>query len=180
MNKKEHWENIYNTKELTDVSWYQKVPTTAIAYLQELQISKEDAIVDVGGVKVVADMLNKLGPKSQDILKNINGIDTSLATKIKENMFVFEDLLNLDAEYVMKILQNVDTGDVAVAMKNAPEEDMEKITGAMSQRARDRFLEEFEMLNKVKIKDIENSQRKMLDVAQKMIEDGVIDRDMDE
>ena len=36
------------------------------------------------------------------------------------------------------------------------------------------------MLNKVKIKDIENSQRKMLDVAQKMIEDGVIDRDMDE
>ena len=80
----------------------------------------------------------------------------------------------------MKILQNVDTGDVAIAMKNAPEEDMEKITGAMSQRARDRFLEEFEMLNKVKIKDIENSQRKMLDVAQKMIEDGVIDRDMDE
>jgi len=138
------------------------------------------SIVDVGGVKVVADMLNRLGPKSQDILKNINGIDTSLATKIKENMFVFEDLLNLDTEYVMKILQNVDTGDVAVAMKNAPEEDMEKITSAMSQRARDRFKEEFEMLNKVKIKDIETAQRKMLDVAQKMIEDGVIDREMEE
>jgi len=138
------------------------------------------SIVDVGGVKVVADMLNRLGPKSQDILKNINGIDTSLATKIKENMFVFEDLLNLDTEYVMKILQNVDTGDVAVAMKNAPDEDMEKITSAMSQRARDRFKEEFEMLNKVKIKDIEAAQRKMLDVAQKMIEDGIIDREMDE
>lgn len=138
------------------------------------------SIVDVGGVKVVADMLNRLGPKSQDILKNINGVDTSLATKIKENMFVFEDLLNLDTEYVMKILQNVDTGDVAVAMKNATEEDMEKVTSAMSQRARDRFKEEFEMLNKVKIKDIESSQRKMLDVAQKMIEDGVIDREMEE
>jgi len=138
------------------------------------------SIVDVGGVKVVADMLNRLGPKSQDILKNINGIDTSLATKIKENMFVFEDLLNLDTEYVMKILQNVDTGDVAVAMKNAPEEDMEKITSAMSQRARDRFKEEFEMLNKVKIKDIETAQRKMLDVAQKMIEDGIIDREMED
>lgn len=138
------------------------------------------SIVDVGGVKVVADMLNRVGPKSQDILKNINGIDTALASKIKENMFVFEDLLNLDTEYVMKILQNVDAGDVAVAMKNAPEEDMEKVTSAMSQRARDRFLEEFEMLNKVKIKDIEAAQRKMLDVAQKMIEDGIIDRDMDE
>ncbi|APW66404.1 MULTISPECIES: flagellar motor switch protein FliG [Arcobacteraceae] len=155
------------------------VRTISVVLEKKLE-SLLSSIVDVGGVKVVADMLNKLGPKSQDILKNINGIDTTLATKIKENMFVFEDLLNLDAEYVMKILQNVDTGDVAIAMKNAPEEDLEKITGAMSQRARDRFLEEFEMLNKVKIKDIENSQRKMLDVAQKMIEDGVIDRDMDE
>ncbi len=135
------------------------------------------SIVDVGGVKVVADMLNKLGPKAQDILKNINGIDTSLATKIKENMFVFEDLLNLDSEYIMKILQNVETADVVVAMKNATEEDMDKITSSMSQRARDRFKEEFEMLNKVKIKDIEAAQRKMLDVAQKMIEDGIIDRE---
>ncbi|WP_121628033.1 flagellar motor switch protein FliG [Poseidonibacter antarcticus] len=155
------------------------VRTISVVLEKKLE-SLFSSIVDVGGVKVVADMLNKLGPKSQDILKNINGIDTSLATKIKENMFVFEDLLNLDTEYIMKILQNVDTGDVAVAMKNAPEEDMEKITNAMSQRARDRFIEEFEMLNKVKIKDIENSQRKMLDVAQKMIEDGIIDRDMDE
>ncbi len=135
------------------------------------------SIVDVGGVKVVADMLNKLGPKAQDILKNINGIDTSLATKIKENMFVFEDLLNLEPEHIMKILQGVDTGDVVIAMKNVTEEAMEKITSSMSQRARDRFKEEFEMSNKVKIKDIEAAQRKMLDVAQKMIEDGIIDRE---
>ena len=92
-------------------------------------------------------------------------------------MFVFEDLLNLDSEYMMRILQNVDTGDVVIAMKNATEEDMEKVTSAMSQRGRDRFKEEFEMLNKVKIKDIEAAQRKMLDVTQKMIEDGIIDRE---
>ena len=138
------------------------------------------SIVDVGGVKVVADMLNRLGPKSQEILKNINGVDTGLAVKIKENMFVFEDLLELESEYIMKILQNVDTGDVAVAMKNATAEDMEKITSSMSQRASDRFNEEFEMLNKVKIKDIEAAQRKMLDVAQKLMEEGSIERDMDE
>ena len=138
------------------------------------------SIVDVGGVKVVADMLNRLGPKSQDILKNINGVDTGLAVKIKENMFVFEDLLELESEYIMKILQNVDTGDVAVAMKNATAEDMEKITSSMSQRASDRFNEEFEMLNKVKIKDIESAQRKMLDVAQKLMEEGSIEIDMDE
>jgi flagellar motor switch protein FliG len=62
-------------------------------------------------------------------------------------------------------------------MKNATEDEMEKVTNSMSQRARDRFKEEFEMSNKVKIKDIEAAQRKMLDVAQKMIEDGLIDRE---
>lgn len=155
------------------------VRTISVVLEKKLE-SLLSSIVDVGGVKVVADMLNRMGPKSQDILKNINGIDTTLATKIKENMFVFEDLLELDGEYIMKILQNVETGDVAVAMKNATEDDLSKITGSMSQRASDRFQEEYEMLNKVKIKDIENSQRKMLDVAQKMIEEGVIDRDMDE
>lgn len=155
------------------------VRTISVVLEKKLE-SLLSSIVDVGGVKVVADMLNRVGPKSQDILKNINGVDTSLATKIKENMFVFEDLLNLDSEHVMKILQNVDTADVAVAMKNATEDDMTKITSAMSQRASDRFKEEFEMLTKVKIKDIEAAQRKMLDVAQKMIEEGSIDRDMDD
>ncbi len=155
------------------------VRTISVVLEKKLE-SLLSSIVDVGGVKVVADMLNRLGPKAQDILKNINGVDTSLATKIKENMFVFEDLLNLDSEYIMKILQNVDTADVAVAMKNATEDDMLKITSAMSQRASERFKEEFEMLTKVKIKDIEAAQRKMLDVSQKMIEEGIIDREMDE
>lgn len=152
------------------------VRTISVVLEKKLE-SLLSSIVDVGGVKVVADMLNKLGPKSQDILKNINGIDTSLATQIKENMFVFEDLLNLETEYIIKILQNVDTADLVLAMKNATEEDMEKITSAMSQRARDRFKEEYEMLTKAKIKDIEAGQRKMLEVAQKMIEDGVIERE---
>ena len=153
------------------------VVRTISSVLEKKLESLLSSIVDVGGVKVAADMLNKLGPRAQDILKNINGIDTSLATKIKENMFVFEDLLNLDAEYIMKILQNVETGDVVMAMKSATQEQIEKVTSAMSQRAKDRFNEEFEMISKAKIKDIEAAQRKMLDVAQKMIEDGIIERE---
>lgn len=155
------------------------VRTISVVLEKKLE-SLLSSIVDVGGVKVVADMLNRLGPKSQDILKNINGIDTTLATQIKENMFVFEDLLKLESEAIMKILQNVDTVDVAIAMKNATSEDMDHVTGSMSQRAKDRFQEEFEMLTKVKIKDIEAAQRKMLEVAQKLIEEGTIDREMDE
>lgn len=145
------------------------VVRTISAVLEKKLESLLSSIVDVGGVKVVADMLNKMGPKAVDILKNINGIDTSLATRIKDNMFVFEDLLNLDSEYIMKIIQSVESADVVVAMKNTTQEQIEKVTGAMSQRVKDRFYEESEMLTKVKIKDIEAAQRRMLAVAQKMM-----------
>lgn len=153
------------------------VVRTISAVLEKKLESLLSSIVDVGGVKVVADMLNKMGPKAVDILKNINGIDTSLATRIKDNMFVFEDLLNLDSEYIMKIIQAVESADVVVAMKNTTQEQIEKVTGAMSQRVKDRFYEESEMLTKVKIKDIEAAQRRMLAVAQKMMDDGVIERE---
>ena len=153
------------------------VVRTISAVLERKLESLLSSIVDVGGVKVVADMLNKMGPKAVDILKNINGIDTSLATRIKDNMFVFEDLLNLDSEYIMKIIQSVESADVVVAMKNTTQEQIEKVTGAMSQRVKDRFYEESEMLTKVKIKDIEAPQRRMLAVAQKMMDDGVIERE---
>ena len=153
------------------------VVRTISAVLERKLESLLSSIVDVGGVKVVADMLNKMGPKAVDILKNINGIDTSLATRIKDNMFVFEDLLNLDSEYIMKIIQSVESADVVVAMKNTTQEQIEKVTGAMSQRVKDRFYEESEMLTKVKIKDIEAAQRRMLSVAQKMMDDGVIERE---
>ena len=89
------------------------VVRTISAVLEKKLESLLSSIVDVGGVKVVADMLNKMGPKAVDILKNINGIDTSLATRIKDNMFVFEDLLNLDSEYIMKIIQSVESADVS-------------------------------------------------------------------
>ena len=153
------------------------VVRTISAVLERKLESLLSSIVDVGGVKVVADMLNKMGPKAVDILKNINGIDTSLATRIKDNMFVFEDLLNLDSEYIMKIIQSVESADVVVAMKNTTQEQIEKVTGAMSQRVKDRFYEESEMLTKVKIKDIEVAQRRMLSVTQKMMDDGIIERE---
>lgn len=157
-----------------------EVIRTISVVLEKKLESLMSSIVNVGGVKVVADMLNRLGANSQEILKNIENMDEALAMKIKENMFVFEDLLNLETEYVMKILQNVDMGEVAIAMKNSVPEDVDKILAAMSQRARDRFIEETEMITKVKIKDIEAAQRKMLDAAQKLIESGVIDREVDQ
>ncbi len=134
------------------------------------------SIVTVGGVKTVADMLNKMGPKANEILTNINGLDPELAGKIKENMFVFEDFLALETNDIMKILGNIETEDLTIALKNATDEEMAIVQTAMSQRAKDRFNEEFELLGKIKIKDIEEAQRKILDVAMRLLESGEIER----
>jgi len=49
LDRKKHWENIYNTKSLTDVSWYQTVPTTSLDFLDEFKIQKNAKIIDIGG-----------------------------------------------------------------------------------------------------------------------------------
>jgi flagellar motor switch protein FliG len=138
------------------------------------------SISQVGGVKVVADMLNRMGPKSQDILENINGLNVKLAKDIQDNMFVFEDLVELEPSDLMKVLAEIDVGEVAVALKGAPDDWVDAIMAAMSTRAKERYEEEAEMLGKVKLKDVEAARRKMLDITQKFIESGEIERDMDE
>lgn len=138
------------------------------------------SISQVGGVKVAADVLNKLGPKATDILDNIDGLNSQLAKDIKDNMFVFEDLIALETNDIMKILAEIDVAEVAVALKGAPEEYLDSILSAMSTRAKVRYEEEAEMLGKVKIKDVEAAQRKMLEITQKFIASGEIERDMDE
>ena len=168
---------IMQMATIKDVS--PEIVQTMSKVLEKKLESLLSSITEVGGVKVVADMLNKMGSKAQDILKNINSINAELAKQIKNNMFTFEDLCKLETNDIIKILAEVDMADVAVALKGSPQEQIDAITAAMSQRAKERFNEEFEMLGKVKLKDKEAAQRKMLDVAQKLIESGQIERDFE-
>lgn len=48
-NRKEHWENIYATKALNEVSWYQPTPETSLYIIEETNIAKNAAIIDIGG-----------------------------------------------------------------------------------------------------------------------------------
>jgi ubiquinone/menaquinone biosynthesis C-methylase UbiE len=49
MNNKEHWEKVYNTKQLTEVSWYQPTPAVSLDFIREFRLNKDAAIIDVGG-----------------------------------------------------------------------------------------------------------------------------------
>jgi flagellar motor switch protein FliG len=138
------------------------------------------SVSQIGGVKVAADVLNKLGLTADSMLDDIDKLDSKLAKDLKDNMFVFEDLIALETSDIIKILADIDVGEIAIALKGAPEEYLDSISSAMSARAKIRYDEEVELLGRVKLKDVEAKQRKMLEIAQKLMASGEIERDSDE
>jgi len=131
--------------------------------------------VEVGGPRAVADVFNRLGAKSSKAtLATIEQVDEELATLIKEMMFTFEDMVSLDKNAIIETLKAVDKGDLMMALKSSPEELKEKFFSAMSERARAAFEEEMQFLGAVKMKDVENAQRKIVEVVNALAESGTI------
>ena len=131
--------------------------------------------VEVGGPRAVADVFNRLGAKaSKATLAHIEQIDEQLASSIKEMMFTFEDIASLDNNGVREILKTVDKKDLMLSLKSAPEELKEKFFANMSQRARDAFEEEMQFMGAVKVKEVESSQRQIVEAVQQLAEQGVL------
>jgi len=131
--------------------------------------------VEVGGPRAVADVFNRLGAKaSKATLTQIEQLDQELAASIKEMMFTFEDIVDLDGSSIREILKAVDKNDLMLALKNAAEELKEKFYANMSQRAKDAFVEELQFLGAVKMKEVEGAQRKIVDAVQALAEQGIL------
>lgn len=131
--------------------------------------------VEVGGPRSVADVFNRLGAKvSKSTLSQIEQLDQELAASIKEMMFTFEDMVDLDNNSIREILKAVDKNDLMLSLKNAAEELKEKFYANMSQRAKDAFIEELQFLGAVKMKEVEAAQRKIVDAVQGLAEQGVL------
>jgi flagellar motor switch protein FliG len=131
--------------------------------------------VEVGGPRAVADVFNRLGAKaSKATLTQIEQLDQELAASIKEMMFTFEDMVDLDGTSIREILKAVDKNDLMLALKNAAEELKEKFYANMSQRAKDAFIEELQFLGAVKMKEVEAAQRKIVDAVQSLADQGIL------
>jgi flagellar motor switch protein FliG len=134
--------------------------------------------IELGGIKVAADMLNRTGSAiTKTILDSMQDKDAKVTKSIKENMFVFEDLLTLEDQAIQKIISNIDTPALCKALKNTQADIFEKFTSNMSARAKARFDEELEMITKVKLKEMEEAQRIILDRTQEMLDNGEIVRE---
>ncbi len=131
--------------------------------------------VEVGGPRAVADVFNRLGAKAaKATLAQIEQVDEELAQQIKEMMFTFEDITTLDKNAIIEILKAIDKADLMLALKSAPEELKEKFFGAMSERAKEAFIEEMQFMGAVKMKEVEAAQRRIVEVVNQLAEAGTI------
>jgi len=112
-----------------------------------------------GGPAAVAAVLNLLqGALEKQIMITVQQNDAALAEQIKNLMFVFEDLRGLDDKALQRIMRDVDTKTLALALKSASVDLKNRITGQMSQRAQGALAEEMEMLGPTRVRDVEGAQ----------------------
>lgn len=112
-----------------------------------------------GGVRGLAKVLNSSDKDTERaILEDLSQKDPTLAKEVRSLMFVFEDILGLPDRAIQRVLADVDTKTLAMALKGAADELADSILGNMSQRARDLLLEEIDLLGPLPRKEIESAR----------------------
>jgi flagellar motor switch protein FliG len=136
-------------------------------FTQEVSIS--------GGVKSVAEIMNRLDRSTErTLLGTLQDQDGELAENIRRLMFTFEDIVHVDDRGVQRILKEIDQRDLALALKAAGAEVGGKIFKNMSERAATLLKEEIGYLGPVRLRDVEESQRRIVEVVRRLEESGEI------
>jgi flagellar motor switch protein FliG len=142
---------------------------------QKLKALGEFSRESYGGVRAVAEMLNRLDSTSgREILDHIDQQDTNLAETIRHLMFVFEDLLLIDPLGLKEVLAKVDRKVLTVALKGTSEQLRNHMLSCMSQRGADMLREDMEALGPVKIKEVEQSQQQIIALVRQLESEGVL------
>ena len=129
----------------------------------------------VGGVKAAANIMGKTKLEIEtSVMTDISGEDEDLAMRIQDNMFDFENLVDLDNRSIQILMRTLEQEQMAYALKAAPEPVVEKFMANMSQRAGAMFLDEMEQMGMVRVTDAEDAQRDIIRQARKLQDAGEI------
>jgi len=136
-----------------------------------------------GGVQSLVDIINRADRATERlILEGLEQDNEELADEVRQRMFVFEDIEQLDDRSIQLILRQVDGKDLAVALKGVRAQVKDKITSNMSQRAAANMLEEIELLGPVRLSTVEEAQGSIVRIIRALEESGqlVLTRTADE
>jgi len=127
----------------------------------------------IGGVSVVAEILNHCDRRTGDtILQFLDETDSDLAEKVRKLMFVFEDLLHINDAGIRELLKEIRNEELTMALKTASEDLKTKIFKNLSQRAAQMLQEDMAMMGPARLREVENAQQNILNVARRLEKDG--------
>jgi len=137
-------------------------------------LSQED-YTSAGGVESIVDIINMVDRTTEKyIIETLEEEDPELAEEIKKRMFVFEDIVMLDDRAIQRVLREVDSPELAKALKAVDAEVQEKIFRNMSKRAAALLKEDMDYMGPTRRKDVEETQQKIVAVIRKLEESGDI------
>lgn len=129
----------------------------------------------IGGTKTLAQILNRVKVSySKEILNEMMNLDQDIASEIKRQMFLFEDLIGIQDKDLQKVLREIDRKDLTLSLKITDEKLKDKIFANMSERAAELLKEELEYMGMVKLKEVEAAQARIIDVVKSLEESGEI------
>jgi len=128
-----------------------------------------------GGIQSIVDVLNQVDRGTEkNILDKLEEDVPELVEEIKKRMFVFEDIVLLTDRAVQLVLRQVETHDLALALKTASDEVGNIIKSNMSQRAAEMLEEDMEFMGPVRIREVEDAQQRIVNVIRELEESGEI------
>ena len=134
------------------------------------------ALNQTGGVKNAADVLNAMEKaQGKSLLMALEERNPELCQAIRNKMFTFEDLANVEPSILQRILREVDLRDLAVSLKTASDKLKTVLLGCISKRAAETVQEEITYMGPVRLRDIELAQLRIIDVVRKLETEGDID-----
>jgi flagellar motor switch protein FliG len=128
-----------------------------------------------GGIETIVEVLNLVDRSTErTILETLEEEDPDLAEEIKKRMFVFEDIVLLGDRDIQKVLREVDSTELAKALKGVNSEVQDKIYRNMSKRAAAVLKEDMDFMGPIRLKDVEESQQKIVSIIRKLEDAGDI------
>lgn len=130
---------------------------------------------NLGGIQSIVEILNQVDRTTEkNITEGLEREDAELAEKVKESMFVFEDIINLDDVSIQRILREVDNKELVLALKGCSEEVQELIFRNQSKRAGATLKEDIQFLGPVRLMDVEKAQQNIVNIIRRLDESGEI------
>ena len=141
----------------------------------KLQVAGQSSMGAYGGIRAVAELLNQVdNTTSEELLQTISDEDPSLGQNIRNLMFVFEDLMKVSQESMRALIGRTDRKVLTTALKGCGGKLKGHFTALMSGGAREMLEEDMQVLGPVRIRDVEEAQRKIIAIARQMQAEGVI------